>query len=232
MNQQQSPKFSIIVPHYDGSVPDDRFERGIQSLLDQEFKNFEVLIYHDGPVSRPIPNIWEKLEHKKLTISNIRYNDWGHSLRDIGIKEAAGDYIIHFNPDNILYSNALKELNDLIEDDTYVVLKGTDNFGKQVILGSNNIIIYPIIMIGHYRWGLQAMVGTRIKEDTKHGIIMTGDPAEWANIDCMQLVMKRSLWLDYGGWYNKQETSDGFMYSRFVTDHPARLCNKVLGEHW
>ena len=233
MSQQKNPKFSIIIPHYDGSVVDERFERGIQCLIDQEFKDFEVLIYHDGPITRPIPEIYKNLNQLRfLKVTNKRYNDWGHSLRDIGIRESQGDYIVHFNPDNILYPNALKEINNLIEDDTYIMLKGDTGSGKVSILGSNNIIIFPIIMIGHYRWGLENITGTRIKKDTKHGIILTGDPVQWANIDCMQLVMKRQLWLNYGGWYDKQETSDGFMYPRFVKDYPARLCNKVLGEHW
>jgi glycosyltransferase involved in cell wall biosynthesis len=227
-----SPKFSIIIPHYDGSITDESFERGIQCLLNQEFKDFEVLIYHDGPVSRPIPAIWEKLQNKKLKITESRYNNWGHSLRDMGIKESTGEYIVHFNPDNVLYSNALKEINDLIEDQTYVMLRSKTNDNRELILGSNNIIIFPIIMIGVYRWGVRGLTGTRIKGDTKHGVIMNGEPAEYANIDCMQLVMKRKLWLDYGGWYDKQEVSDGLMYKRFVQDHPARCCSKVLGEHW
>jgi len=233
MNQQQkNPRFSIIVPHYDGAVSDERFERGIQSLLDQKFKDFEVLIYHDGPVSRPIPTVWEKLERKSLNITQNRYNDSGHSLRDRGIREATGEYIIHFNPDNILYPNALEEINNLIEDKTYVILKGTSKGDAEIVLGDTNIIIFPIIMIGHYRWGLRDFTGVRIKEDTKHGILLTGDPCLLGNIDCMQLVMKRNLWLLYGGWYDKQDCSDGIMYERFVKDNPARLCSKVLGEHW
>lgn len=231
MNQSQfNPKFSIIVPHYDKSISDEEFTRGIKSLIDQEFEDFEVLLYHDGPTSRPIPSIWDELkQNKKLKITESRYNDWGHSLRDMGIKESAGEYIIHFNPDNILYPNALKEINDVIEDDSYIIFKAAKQDGSELKLGENNIIIFPILMVGHYRWG----IGTacRVKNDTKHSVIFTGDPVCYANIDCMQLVMKRKLWVDYGGWYDKQEASDGLMYKRFVNDYPARLCSKILGEH-
>ncbi len=44
------PLFSIIVIHYQGTIPHDVFCRGIRSLQAQTFKDFEILAYHDGPL--------------------------------------------------------------------------------------------------------------------------------------------------------------------------------------
>jgi len=69
--------------------------------------------------------------------------------------------------------------------------------------------------------------------DPKHLATLTGAPTMLYNIDCMQLVMKRSLWLKYGGWYDKSETSDGVMYSRFVEENKSktRYISEFIGLH-
>jgi len=228
-----SYRYSIIVPHYDGSIDDKTFTRGMYCLLNQIEQNFEVLIYHDGPLSRPIPDIYKQFGDRcKLSITEKRENDWGHSNRDRGIRAAQGEYIVHFNPDNILYHDALYEVSKLI-DDTRIPIVRAEN-GK--LVGSNNIIIIPVYMIGHFRYGLKSLSGMRIKPEIsprkEHRTIFTGDPCVFANIDCMQLIMKRELWMKYGGWYTKESYSDGLIYPRFVDDHGARYVDKILGEHW
>jgi hypothetical protein len=51
------------------------------------------------------------------------------------------------------------------------------------------------------------------------------------NIDCMQLVMKRQLWLNEGGWFDKTPDGDGRMYQEFCAKYGYRTCGEVLGEH-
>lgn len=211
-------RFSIIVPHYDLSVSDEFFCRGIQSLLNQTNQDFEVLIYHDGPTSRPIPDIWKQFGDKcKLTITEKRKNDWGHSNRDLGIREANGEYIVHFNPDNILYDFALSEIENKIKESPKIQYPA-----------NNKIIVFPIKMIGICTNG-NALWRTREEKDV---VILTGYPCIKFNIDAMQLVMSKNYWINYGGWYDKSEQSDGNMYPKFVRHAGARYCDKILGEHW
>jgi hypothetical protein len=61
--------------------------------------------------------------------------------------------------------------------------------------------------------------------------ILTGSPAIKHNIDCMQLVMKKDIWVKEGGWKDKTEQSDGNMYPYFVKKYGARYCYDILGEH-
>jgi glycosyltransferase involved in cell wall biosynthesis len=241
-------RFSVIVPHFDQSIPDDVFCRGIQCLLDQTYKNFEVLIYHDGPVSRPIPEIYKQLNNVELIITPVRENNWGHGNRDKGIRKASGEYIIHFNPDNILYNNALEEINKIIEKsfkeypslifdkklNKSIGLCNSDkdfDFSRIKLIGTNNIVIFPIYMKGHLRYGIRALYSVRDKSLINHKHIFTGDPAIRYNIDCIQLVMKKELWMEHGGWYDKSAESDGIMYEKFVNIYGARYCDKILGEH-
>jgi hypothetical protein len=211
------PLFSIIVIHYQPTIPNAIFCRGIESLQKQTFKDFEILAYHDGPLTdtvSPLPVPVRCMEK--------RYNDWGHSLRDRGIREATGDYILHFNADNILYPNALAEIAKEIARPPRLQDQ------QRRILDPNNIIIFPVVMVGLQRVNGVVM---QFKGSPPFYSIMTGNPPKLQNIDCMQLVMKRSLWLTEGGWADKRELSDGYQYERFAAKYGYREVGPLCGEH-
>lgn len=206
-------KFSIIIPHYDGTITDAVISEGLASLYSQKYQNFEIILIHDGPTSRPLPEI--KKDHK-IKVTNKRYNDYGHSLRDLGMRMASGEYIVHFNPDNILYPDLLEKIEytsriwDL--DDT-----------------KNDIILYSIYLAGRWYDGYRLR---RDKNKLNTKIILTGYPVGIGHIDCMQLVAKRSVWLKENFWECKEKNSDGIMYPILVKKYGARhIGGEPLGEH-
>jgi len=215
---ETGPRFSIIAVHYQGVNSHDVFCRGMESLMSQTFKDFEVLTYHDGPLLDP---------HLPMPVPIIcterRHNDWGHSLRDQGIRESTGQYIIHFNADNILYPQALEEIAKEIERPPRIF----DTQGQP--LDTNDIIIFPVIMMGLLKFRNKTMQWKKGKP--AFYLILTGNPPIVQNIDCMQLVMKRELWLREGGWYDKRELGDGFMYQSFTQKYGYRHVGPILGEH-
>lgn len=212
------PKFSIVVVHYQGVNSHDTLLRGIASLQAQTFRDFEILCYHDGPLLEP-----DVAFPIAVKCTDRRYNDWGHTLRDMGIREASGDYILHFNADNLLYPEALEEIAREIERAPR--LFNTDRRA----LDTNDIVIFPVKM-----WGLikfrQHTLQTKGTQDFY--VILNGIPPTFQNIDCMQLVMKRELWLAEGGWYDKRNEGDGAMYAQFVQKYGYRHVGPVLGEHF
>jgi hypothetical protein len=212
------PLFSVILVHYQGVNPHDIFLRGYNSLAAQTFEDFEILCYHDGPlldtdVQFPLP----------VTCTPQRHDDWGHSLRHAGILAATGDYIVHFNADNILYPNALDELANEINRAPRLVQKSGQ------ALDTNEIVIFPIKM-----WNLIKFrdIIWQQKGAPEFYTIMTGIPPILQYIDCMQLVMQRKLWLAEGGWYDKRELGDGYMYQSFAAKYGYRTVGPVLGEHF
>lgn len=207
------PTFSIVAPHYQPTIDADTFWRGMKCLLAQTYDNFEVLVYHDGPKVRD--DKFPKDERFKFIYTKERKNDWGHSNRQRGIKEAKGEYIVHFNPDNILYPNALEALNAL----RYKEFPGIEH---------DDLLVFSVLMREMYTLGPYA---ARMK-GSELSMVLTGYPPVKYNIDAMQLVMKRKLWLSYGGWYDKTEASDSIMYPRFIHEQRAKYTFEVLGEHW
>jgi len=207
------PLFSILVAYYQGSVTKEEYLRGIASLKNQTFKDYEILAYHDGPL---LDKSFDLTIPVKETIT--RHNDYGNSLRDLGILEAKGKYILHFNVDNILYPNALQEISKEI-------LRM-----PRFIEDRNSIIIFPILYRGWINVNGVRYLDKSLSEDTF--TIFTGFPPVHSNIDAMQLVMKRELWLYEGGWYDKSSEGDGLMYQKFAEKYGYRTVGPVLGEHW
>jgi GT2 family glycosyltransferase len=217
------PRFSIVVPHYDGSISDASLLRGLNSLAAQTLRDFEVLLLHDGPLGRPLPDLAKlNLPGLRLSVGTQRHNDWGHSLRDAGIREAAGDYVVHFNPDNVLYPNALEVLD--------AASRLPVPPAPSAELAENpDILIFSVLMRGMNYNGRGPIWRSR---DTNRTLIYTGVPPTFGLIDCMQLVARRSVWLEIGGWYDKSETSDAKIYTGLVQERGARYVMALLGEHW
>ena len=216
--ERAAPLISVVVVDYQGVNSHETLLRGLHSLQAQTFRDFEVLLYHDGPLLHP-----DREFPYPVICTERRFNDWGHSLRDRGIREASGQYILHFNADNVLYPDALEHIAKEIRRPPRV----RDPHGTP--LDTDDIVIFPVKM-----WNLVKFRGHTIqfKGPPTFFLILNGVPPVVQNIDCMQLVMKRSLWLAHGGWYDKRELGDGYMYQDFAQRYGYRHVGPVLGEHY
>ena len=212
------PLFSVIIVHYQGVISRETFARGIESLRKQTFGDFEILCYHDGPLLDP-----QAPQPVPIRCTERRFNDSGHTLRDIGIREARGEYIVHFNADNILYQHALQTIAAEIRRPARIF----DRHGN--VGDTDNIVIFPIIMHDYQRLLTHQV---RLPAGSGAGMIFTGNPPTLGLIDCMQLVMKRELWLAVGGWYDKRPASDGIVYPELCKRFGYRAVCPVLGEHF
>lgn len=212
------PLFSIVVVHYQGTVPREIYARGMDSIFAQTFRDFEVLVYHDGPLLDPdAPSV------VPFRCTPTRHNDSGHSLRDQGIRDATGDYILHFNADNLLYPSALEQLEMTMHEPHRVF----NVYGQAI--DNPALIIFPIVMHDHVQFlNKFNFVG----KGSGAKMIMTGNPPGLSHIDCMQLVMRRDLWLAEGGWSDKSRDSDSVLYPRFMKKYGYRTVGAVLGEHF
>jgi hypothetical protein len=213
------PRFSVILVYFQGATSHRELCRGVNSLFAQTYQDFELLAYHDGPlidtsVTLPVP----------FVCMDRNYHDWGHTLRDRGIREASGDYIVHFNADDILYPNALEEISKAIDRPARMFNAAT---GQP--LDSNDIVIFSVWTRGVQRVG-DGLV--RFRKNPDYKLLLTGNPPRPLYVDAMQFVMRRQLWLDEGGWNDKRESGDGLMYQKFAAKYGYRSIETVLGEHY
>jgi glycosyltransferase involved in cell wall biosynthesis len=76
----------------------------IHSFLAQTLQNFKLIVLHDG-YDQTMHQILSEFKERNpsavdFVFSEVRYNDWGHTLRDIGIQMAETDYLLITNDDN------------------------------------------------------------------------------------------------------------------------------------
>ena len=231
-----TPKFSVIVVDYEGSVSRKRFRRAMRYLSRQTFRNFEVLVYHDGPKATsyeadlgqvpPPPGL-------RFFVTGERENNWGHSNRNRGIHAAKGDYIVHLNADNVLYDDALEEIAALI-DGPLPAAYGVPREPQQPrFRKEKRIVVFAIMLKGRVQVG-----GKLIRlaaDDPRYGryqSVLGGVPVKRGRIDAMQFVMQRRLWLEAGGWTDLRWDGDGRQYQKLARRHGVVCLPKILGEHW
>ena len=211
------PLFSIIAVHYQGAIPHEIFCRGIRSIDAQTFRDFELICVHDGPLLEPDLDM-----PCDVYGTPTRADDWGHTPHDYGLNAARGEYIIHFNVDNVLYPDALEEIAREIRRPPRPWLDE-----EQRKLDANDIVVFPI-----RAYGLQRVFGRYTAQMPDDGFyeILSGNPPQALNIDTLQLVMRRSLWLLEGGWRDKTRNSDAILYPEFCRKYGYRIVGPVIGE--
>ena len=100
----EQPFFSVIVVDYEGSVTREQFRQKMACLAAQTCDDFEVIVLHDGPKATSYEeDIGDarRPANMRFIITDTRANDWGHSNRDRGIREAKGTWIVNTNADII-----------------------------------------------------------------------------------------------------------------------------------
>ncbi|WNH07721.1 glycosyltransferase family 2 protein [Thalassobellus suaedae] len=104
------PFFSVIIPLYN---KEDLVEQTINSLLNQLYTDFEVIIVNDGSTDNSLKKI-ESLIDDRFKIVNQKNLGASHA-RNRGIDEASGSYIALLDADDYWYDNHLLELKKLID---------------------------------------------------------------------------------------------------------------------
>lgn len=87
----------------------------VQSWMNQSAGNWRLTVIHDGPSQEFEQAMWplagQMPDQIKYFCTESRFNDYGHSLRQIGIEQATGDYVLLTNADNYFIPKAMEILN-------------------------------------------------------------------------------------------------------------------------
>ena len=89
-------KLSVVIPVYN---TEQYLPRCIESLINQTYKNIEIVIINDGSTDKT-----DSIIKKYINDSRIKYyNRSNHGIgktRNFGIKEATGEYITFIDSDD------------------------------------------------------------------------------------------------------------------------------------
>lgn len=103
------PVFSIIVPTYNRA---SLISKTINSILAQNFSNFELIIIDDGSIDNT-EQVVNSFVDSRIYYQKVVNGERGRA-RNIGTLLAKGDYITFIDSDDIAYPNHLTEADQLI----------------------------------------------------------------------------------------------------------------------
>src|SRR5690554_4012887 len=102
--------FSVIIPLCNKELS---ISNTIQSVLDQTFQNFEIVIVNDGSTDNSVKEV-EKFDDKRIRLIHQK-NQGVSAARNRGIEEAKYEWVAFLDADDLWRENHLKTLDDMIK---------------------------------------------------------------------------------------------------------------------
>ena len=125
MNKIPETNFSLILPLYNGS---STISLVIKSIIGQEYKNFELILYDDCSTDSSLAIAKGLLDQSSINFTVIQgkknrgtFFGWNE-----GVKQAIGEYIIIAPQDNVMVSDRLAVLNETIIKKNHPLIISSD----------------------------------------------------------------------------------------------------------
>lgn len=116
-----APLISIIVPYYNSEM---FLERTIQSIQNQTYINWELLVVDDGSSDNGSDLVGKMLKEDKRIFSlkrpDVGYKSGGRGAKNYGFTKGKGFYTVFFDADDYMLSNYLEERIKKFQDEENV----------------------------------------------------------------------------------------------------------------
>ncbi len=115
------PLISIVVPVYN---VEKYIHECLESILNQSYKNIEVIIVNDGTLDNSIAKIEDLLKDKRTRLIS-QVNQGLSAARNTGIKAALGEYISFIDSDDKVKSSFIETLYDKANETNADIVRGS-----------------------------------------------------------------------------------------------------------
>lgn len=139
METTKQPLITVVMPNYNGH----RFvEQAIDSVLNQTYSNFELLVVDDCSKDDSLQLIQQKAQSDdRIRVIALKHNAGVANARNVGIKEAKGDYIALLDNDDLWTEDKLERQLALAQKGADIVYCSYDFIDEQ-----NNSIKKPFVV--------------------------------------------------------------------------------------
>lgn len=115
--KSKTPLVSVVLPTYNRA---ELLPRSVESVLNQTYKNFELIIIDDGSTDNTKEVVQEYAKKDKRVIYlRHKKNKGGSAARNTGIRKANGDYIAFQDSDDEWIYNKLEKQIKIIKNSSY-----------------------------------------------------------------------------------------------------------------
>ena len=123
-----NPEVSVIIPAYNTA---DYIERAIESVLQQTFSNFEIVVVDDASTDNTI-EVLNNIADPRLKVFRQAQNGGAGAARNRALQEATGTWIAVLDSDDWYAPERLEKLlslanerdADMVADDLYIIEDG------------------------------------------------------------------------------------------------------------
>ena len=126
---------SIVVPLYN---KENTIKKTIDSILNQTYKNFELIIVDDGSTDKSV-DIVKSYNSPKIRLYQ-KQNGGPSAARNYGVNKSYGDWIIFIDADDVFYPNSI----------SYLIEPINSNNKLDIVCGKFNIIFGTSIRPSNY----------------------------------------------------------------------------------
>lgn len=123
------PKFSIVIPVYN---VEKYLKRTLDSVFNQTYQDFEVIVVNDGCTDKSM-DIAKKYHTKIIDNKRVGVSE----ARNIGEKEATGEYLLFLDSDDYWDKELLEKINKSLDNKPDLV-----RFQVRTVTDKNEIIDY------------------------------------------------------------------------------------------
>lgn len=230
-------KISVILPTYNGGTRGEGkyLKQAIESVLNQTYENFELIIINDGSTDNTEEMIQQYTDKRIIYLIHDK-NKGPSAARNTGIRKASGRYIAFLDDDDIFYNDKLSaQISFMIEKDASVCvcngevidknnnkIKITDNkksiiTTKDIFLSTNTISVFPTTL----------MVKSNIIEDVGYFKNYLKGPEDWDYIIRISLkydifVLSKILFAYRIHDTNLVKNLDGMFYNRLFSSYELK----------
>lgn len=139
-------KISIIVPVYNNY---DYLDKCIKSLLNQTYKNIEIILINDGSTDNSLSILKKYASKDKRIVLIDKKNEGVSKARNVGIKKSTGKYITFCDSDDYLELDAIETIYYTLINNKADVVRS--NY-KVHYSNSNKIDIGDLSLIGNSKY--------------------------------------------------------------------------------
>lgn len=199
--------FSVIIPLYNKA---NYIEKSINSILNQTYQNFELIIINDGSTDNSLVKV-EKYNDKRLKI--ITQKNSGVSIaRNNGVKVSSFENIVFLDADDWWDEHFLEEMNLLINNYPNAGLYGC----KYFIVKNGNTIESKIGIDANFKAGY-------IDYFKVYGSTF------WVPINCSFVIIKKQVFNVLGGFNESLKFGEDLdLWLRVALSNKIGYLNKFL----
>ena len=118
-------KISVVIPVYN---VEKYLEQCLDSVIAQSFEDIEVICVNDGSTDSSLEILKRYADNDSRIKIISQKNKGAGAARNVGIENAAGEYVYFMDSDDYLNSDAFERLNGFLDDEPDFVMFKISNF--------------------------------------------------------------------------------------------------------